>query len=242
MNRQNLIFYSFKRGFWLTNKSISLFLIVLTLSLLGEMPDLLGNSPAKSISQVIGFLLVIVQIGFYFSLPIFLVNKQQGKTIFFSKMLLITLKNAKRLILPSIIMFASVFLVVILSFFLLAQFAFGGDYNFMQSSRLGFYVWNIIVALIVGLFSFLTFAPIYFSLEKNSFLNSVKKSISFCLNNFNFFLIIFIVSVFTLLITTLLFNDFQNPYHLFIRNILANYEYILLAAASLIFYQNRTAK
>lgn len=242
MNKQNLISDSFKKGFRLTNKSISLFLFVLTLSFLSEIPDLLGNSPVKIILQVVGFLLVIIQTGFYFSLPIFLVNNQQGKTVAFRKILSIMLKNTKRLILPSIIILASAFLAVVLSFFLLAQFVFVGDYNFLQNSYLGFYVWNIIMALFFGLFSFISFAPIYFSLEKNSFLISIKKSISFCLNNFNFFLILFVADTFTFLITMLLFNDFQNPYHLFTRNVLINYEYILLATASLIFYQNRTAK
>lgn len=242
MNKLNLITDSFEKGFSLANKCLSLFLFGLCLSILSEILDLFGDFPMKGILQVIVFLMVILQTGFYLSLPIFLVNRQQGKTVAFSNIMPIILKNAKRLILPAMLLCFSAFLVGALSFFMLAQFVFGGNFNFLQNNSLGFYVWNLVVALLIGLFSFLTFAPIYYLLERNSLLKSIKRSISFCINNFKFFLIVFVVSASTFLISTLVFNDFQNPYHLFIRNILGNYEYILLAAVSLIFYQSRTVK
>lgn len=231
----------FKEGSALALKSWGLFLIGLFLTLLGSggIPDLLGDSFIKSVLQIIGFLLLFIGSGFSFSLPVFLVEKQQGKPLNLGNIFSITLGNSKRLILPLILMLVCIVIVVVISFFLIAQFIYGGNLNFMQNTQTqGLSAWNILFALLIGLFSFGTFTPVYFSLEKKGLFSSIKKSISLSSKNLSFIMIVFVISASTYLILALFLNNYQNLYQLFIRNVVFQFELLVIAAASLIFYQN----
>lgn len=228
----------FKIGFSLAINSWGLFLFGLSLSLLSSVPDLLGDSFVKGILRVMGFLLAFISIGFSFSLPVFLVDRQQRKSLTLGNILSTTLGNTKRLILPSIIILICLFVVMILSFFLIAQFIYGGNLNFMQdASTRGFNAWNLLIVLFIGLFSFLTFSPIYFSLEKSGLFSSIKKSLSLSFKNLNFIVILFVISASTYLALTLFLNNYQNLFQLFTRTVIYWFESILITATSLIFYQ-----
>ncbi len=233
---------SFQKGFSLANKSWGLFLFWFIFSTISGIPNLLGDSFIKVTLQIVGFLLVFfIGSGFSFSLPIFLVEKQQGKTLKLGNILSTTLRSTKRLILFTILTILFLILTLILSSLLIftAQFIYEGNLNFLENSTLGFeLITSITMVLFIGLYSFLTFASIYFSLEKQSVFSSVKKSISLSFKNLNFIVILFVINVFTFFVLVLFLNNYQNPYQLFIMNIIYAYELLLLTAASLIFYQN----
>lgn len=231
---------SFQKGFSLTNKSWGLFLLALSLPLLSNISSLLGNSFIGITLQVAGFLLIFIGFGFFVSLPIFLVYRQQSKSLSFGNILSTTLLNTKRLMLFSIFILLFIAIGGLLSLFLIAIFIYGGNFYFMQNLPSGLYFWDFILALIFGLFSFFTFAPIYFSLKKNGVFSSMKKSINFSFKHLNFIIVIFIISVLTHFVMVLFFNNYQNLYQLFIRNTIYAYESLLISAASLIFYQNLT--
>lgn len=231
---------SFQKGFSLTNKSWGLFLLALSLPLLSNISSLLGNSFIGITLQVAGFLLIFIYLGFSSSLPIFLVYRQQSKSLSLGNILSITLVNTKRLMLFTILILLFFAIGGILSFFLIVIFIYRGNFDFTQNLPPGIYLWDFILALILGLFSFFTFAPIYFSLEKNGVLSSTKKSISFSFKHLNFIIVIFIINASTYLVGGLFFNNYQNLYRLFIINTIYAYELLLISAASLIFYQNST--
>src|SRR3989339_96327 len=161
------VFNHFKKGFLLTNKSYGLFLFGLSFSLLFGLPDFLRDSFIKGALQVIGFLTIFISFGFSFSLPLFLVDKQEGKSFNFRNILSTTFNNTKRLLFPFILILLSIIVVMVVLSILISQFVYGGSYNFMQNSGQGFNIWNFLNALFVGLFSFGTFTSVYFSIEKN---------------------------------------------------------------------------
>lgn len=228
----------FKQGSTLALKSWGIFLFGLILTLLGSFPDLLGDSFIKGTLQVIGFLLLFVEMGFGFSLPVFLLARQEEKPVGFGDILSISLQNTKRLILPLILIFIVLIILAVISFFVVVQFVYGGNFDFMRNATEGFNPWNIFFAFLIGLFSFLTFSPIYFSLEKNGLFKSIKRSISLSVKHLDFIAIIFVISAVTFLISTQLLKDYQSVWQLFLRNIIYQFEALLFGAAALIFYQN----
>lgn len=228
----------FKKGLSLANKSWGLFLFGLSLTLLASLPDLMGDSSIKWTLQVIGFLLIFVEFGFSFSLPLFLLGRQEGKAVDFSNIFSTLLRNTKRLILPLILIGIVFVVIAVLSFLLVVQFVYGGNFNFMQNTSQGFSAWNFLFAFLIGLFSFITFAPIYFSLEKNGLFNSIKKSISLSVKHLDFIIILFVISAPTFLISVLFLNNYQSFWQLFLRSVVYQYEALLITAASLIFYQS----
>ncbi len=234
----NKSFDYFKKGFFLVNKTGGLLLFGLSLSLLGSLPDFLGDSFLKGTLQVIGFLILFFEIGFAFSLPLFLLGKQEGKSVGFGDILSTSLRNTKRLLLPSILLLIILIVIAVLSFFLVAQFVYGGNFNFMERSTQGFSAWNFLFTFLIGLFSFGTFTSIYFSLEKNGLFSSIKKSINLGIKNLDFIMILFVISASIDLVLALFLNNYQSLWQLFVRHTIYQYEMLLFVAASLIFYQS----
>lgn len=231
----------FNKAFFLINKSWSLFAFYLLLSLLYSFPEFLADSAIKSLLSVVGFFIMILQIGFSFSLPLFLVEKQEEKSITLKSLLLVSLRSTKRLILPLILFFIIFIVVFIIGFILTVQFIYGGDFDFMTKIQ-GFNLWNLFFALIIGLFSFLTFTPIYFSLEKDRLLSSIKKSFTLSFQHLNFIIILIILNALLYLIFSTFLNTNQNIYHSLISNIIYAYLDLIIGAASLYLYQNKKYK
>lgn len=234
----NKPFDYFKKGISLVNKSWGIFLFGLILTALSSFPDLLGDSFIKRTLQAIGFLLIFIEFGFSFSLPVFLLARQEGKSVSFGDVLSTSLQNTKRLILPLILIFIVLIILAVLGFILVVQFIYGGNFNFMQNTTQGFNLWNLLSVFLIGLFSFITFSSIYFSLEKNGLFRSIKRSIGLSIKNLDFIAIIFVISASTFLILILLLKDYQSFWQLFLRSVIYQYEGLLFTAAALIFYQN----
>jgi hypothetical protein len=234
MNNRNLDYL--RRGLSLANKSWGILLFGLILTLLSSIPELLKDSFIKGVLQAVGFLLAFVWFGFSYSLPVFLLSRQEGKSVNFGDILSTSLQNTKRLILPLILIF--VIILAVVGFILIVEIFYGGNFNFMQNTTVGFNPWNIFLAFLIGLLAFLIFSPIYFSLEKNGLVKSIKRSISLSVKHLDFIAIIFIISASTFLISTQLLKDYQSVWQLLLRGVLNQFEALLLGAAALIFYQN----
>lgn len=233
MNNQILDY--FKKGFFLVNKSWDLFLFGLLLFLLGGIYQLFTDSSINRILQIISYLLIFIEFGFIFSLPAFLIDRQQGKPLSLNNILSVTLKNTKRLTLPLLLILVALFIFLILGTTLIAQFIYGGNPNFAQNSNIGI----LLSYLLIGIYSFISaFAPIYFSIEKNGFFSSIKKSINLSIKNFNFIIIIFLISASSYLIATFVLDNNQSAYQLLLENALYQYGGLLTSASSLILYQN----
>lgn len=140
----------------------------------------MGESFNKSIFLLLGFLLYIVNVGFLFSLPVFLTKKQQGESLNLRTILSTTLSSIKRLILPLILLiFVSFVIIVILGFFLFFQFISEGNSYFIKNLTNQIISAQIpLVILLGGLYSFMNFAQIYFSLERKGLFSSIKKQIN----------------------------------------------------------------
>ena len=225
MGKGNVFDY-FKKGFTLANKSLDIFLIALTLSILSEFSGLLkGNALIGSAVQAAGILISFVWFGFIFSLPLFLKERQEGKPLKLSYIFSFLWDNVKKMILPSLVI-GSIIALVFFTLFLIFQFIF----NAVQSPA--FYI--TLFALIAGFMPFISFGPIYFSLEKNNFYKAVQKSCSLSLKNLNFVAIIFLFYSLIFLIFGLLSID-KNLRQL-ITLVIFNYGMLVVFASSLIFF------
>ncbi len=227
------IYSYFKKGISLTNKSWILFLFGLTLALLTSLPNLTD----KWALQIIGSLLLFVSFGFTFSLPIFLLNKQEDKLVDFGQIISTSLQNTKRLILP-LILIGLIISITLLLLLISVIFVNQGNINFIHNMS----TWKLFIVLLSGPSSFFTFAPIYFSLEKNGLLSSIKKSIVLGVKHLDFIAIIFVISASTFLILDFLLKDYQSFWQLFTKIIVYQYEVILITSTSLIFYQSHRRK
>lgn len=197
------------------------------------------DSFVKDTLQVIGLLLIFVEFGFSFSLPAFLLSRQKGKSVNFGDIFSISLQNTKRLLLPLILIFIMFIILAAVVFLLVAQFIYGGNFNSIQNTTQGFNPWNLFSVFLIGLFSLVTFSPIYFSLEKDGLIRSIKRSISLSIKNLDFIIIIFVINAATFLISTQLLKDYQSLWQLFLRAIIYQFQGLLFSASALILYQNQ---
>lgn len=236
---KNIIFESLQKGFALTNRSWVLLLIGLFFSLFSILQVFLDNPPITRILVAVGLLLFPISIGFYTSLPAFLVDKQQGKPLRLINILAVTLQSTKRLIIPGILL---VLLFLILGIFVYAFMVvviYDGNWAIFSEEVQGdFDKWNIWMMLSIGLVAFFSFTPIYFSLEKNGLFSSIAKSLDFSLKHLNFIAIIILISWIFYSINTLpLSLPISKQFQSLMQTLLGAYEAILLTAIPLVFYQ-----
>lgn len=236
----NKSFNYFRKGFNLVNKSWRILLFGLILTSLKNIPVILSDSFVKGTLEAMGFLLIFVEFGFFYSLPVFLLARQEGKLVSFGDIFSTSLQNTKRLILPLILIFIVFIILGVLGLFLVIQFVYGGNFDFMQNTAQGFNLWNLFYfVFFFGLFSFITFSPIYFSLEKNGLFRSFKKSINLSIKNLDFIIIIFMISSAIFLISTQFLGDYQSIWQLFLGNTIYQFEGLLFSATALILYQSQ---
>src|SRR3989344_6248943 len=93
------VFYYLFRGVSLVYHSPEIFLIGVSISLVGFFYSLLPESSIKTVLSLIGFFLTSFEMSFYMSMPIFLIEKQQKRPISYRSVGIVVIKNTKRLIL-----------------------------------------------------------------------------------------------------------------------------------------------
>ncbi|OGH48434.1 MAG: hypothetical protein A3G66_01460 [Candidatus Levybacteria bacterium RIFCSPLOWO2_12_FULL_39_17] len=246
-----LITNYFLKGFYLANRSLDIYLLLVFLTLVAFLPSLLGQSIIGKILQFITIPLFLIQFGFWMSIPSFLVDKQQHKLINYRNLVIITLRNAKRLIVPSIIL-SILFGILALLLIFYAAFSYaksGGDpsqiIRAIQNLTQSLLRWNPVFFIFPALFSFFVFTSIYFSLENKGFFGSVKRSVIFGFKNLNYIAIVFLIYAIFYSISSLFPPTFEVPLSaqtnlgLLIRGILGQYMFLIIVASSLLYYQSK---
>lgn len=228
----------FKKGFSLTNQSLVFYLIGAVLSLLISSNVLFTGSSLNDYISVALVLASIIYFSYSFSLPLFLVDRQQDKPFKLNNILSITLTSAKRLVLPMILLLILLLIIGGTIFFLIAQYVYGGNINYLQNAAQTFSTWNIIMGLLIGLLSFLTFTPVYFSLEGDGLFKSMKKSIKFSFQNLNFIIILFVINMVFSVVSSLP----GNSYKIIMNSIVHEYQALFFTAVSLLVYQSRKGR
>lgn len=235
---KNIILESLQKGFALTNRSWGIFLVGLFFSLFFYPASFLEHSTITRILTAIGLLLLPISIGFYMSIPIFLVDKQQGKSLRLINILVLTLQSTKRLIIPGILLLLLFIALGILVYVFIVVVLYSGNFNiFSEEVPDSFNKWNIWILLFTGIFAFFSFTPIYFSLEKNGLFNSITKSLEFSLKHLKFIAVLALISWAFYSVNTLL-PPISKQFQLLIQTLLGTYEVILLTAIPLVFYQS----
>lgn len=234
MRQKSIITYFFN-GFSLANRSLDIFLISILLSLFTLLSNYIQNSFLGNILQLLDFILFFISIGFMLSLPVFLIQKQQAKALDYGQIVKITLKNTKRLIIPGILLFIlfTIFLVFLFALFAILLHPSKEQVTmFFQSIGKG---WQPILLIPIILMSFLEFTAFFFSLEQNSLLSSLKKSIVAALNNLHYISIIILISIISYTLTS--FIPVETIWGQLLRMVLGGYIALVLTASSLFYYQ-----
>lgn len=231
--RQKSIINYFLNGFSLTNQSLELFLISLSLFLPSLLRNFIPN--LEKVLSPLSFILLFINIGFMLSLPVFLEQKQQKKASDYRNIVKITFKNTKRIILPGVLLFFIFVILLILSFILLAVFLHPSRdevTTFFQNIGKG---WQPIFLVPIVLMYFFEFTSFFFSLEHNGLLDSMKKSIVTAFSNLGYISIIIIIGVTSYSTTS--FIPIQTFWGQVIRIVLGGYIALWLTASSLFYYQ-----
>ncbi|HBL51877.1 MAG: hypothetical protein A3D24_04685 [Candidatus Blackburnbacteria bacterium RIFCSPHIGHO2_02_FULL_39_13] len=233
---KNLILQSFRQGFALANKNWEVFLVGLIFYLTASINDLLGDSTISGFVEILVLLLLPVFLGFYLSMPFFLLQKQQGK-LELSNILSTTLQNAKRLIIPSVLLFLVMVIFVVL--FAIIASPQNIDFDAFIKDVNNVSMWKYLVPIsLIG--TFLSFTPIYFSIEKFGLLSSIKKSVGFSARHFNFVIPLAIFMLIYTLLPSEIVKRLPGVVGILLQSIVNNYQEIFFTAALLIFYQKAT--
>lgn len=235
---QKLITNYFLKGFALSKRSLDLLIISLLLSLAG----LLSNYTQSSFIIVpLSLISSFISVGFMLSLPIFLVQKQEVKSLNYRNMVKVTLKNTKRIILPGILLFILLGISLMLSFAVAAIFL-----HINTESEINAFtqnvgkVWHPISLLTILMISFFEFTSFFFSLEGNGLLSSLRKSIIAGFNNLRYVSIVILISIISSTITS--FIPIETFWGRLLTMVLGGYVVFVVNASSLYYYQTRIKK
>jgi len=222
----------FRQGFSLTQKSIDLFLIMLSLSVLTSLSYYIHHPAFKTFFTLSDIIAMVISFSFHLSLPVFLTQRQLGKELKYGEMVKLVLKNTKRIILPSILLF---FLPGMLVFFLLIFVHPSSEdiKRFFQSITQGGP--SIFLILVLVPMYFTEFTSFFFSLENEGLLHSIKKSIVVSFKNLPFVGII--ISIGTLSYSINSFIPFTPIWVQLVKSAISYYALFVIAASALFYYQ-----
>lgn len=231
----------FREGFRLTNKSLDLLIIAVTLTLFSYISGLTTNIPFAIFFTILNILVIFFSYGYMFSLPLFLVDKQGDKKTNFNKIFDISVRNTKLLIVPGIIF---VILIFFLSFLFILWLALTFRGQSVQITRIFQSIgsqlsgWNVYVFLLTCLMSFLSYTSFFFALENKGVFTSIKASILYRIKHihFTFAIIIINASLYTIISLSLLFPA-TNIWASMIRLIITGYSNFVITTSALLYYQ-----
>lgn len=221
------------KGIQLTNKSIDILLIGVVISLFTMFPSFYTDLTVNSLLLIISLILVFLQIGYFMTTPIFLVEKQHEKILTIQHLWTITLQSTKRLILP-IILF--IFFVIILTFVIASIIVVNGT-NSIERYINSLQGLNPIAFILTSIFSFFIFTSIYFSIEKKGVFGSMKNSIIFSFENIKFIILVIVINSLTYIILGNI--PTKNEFVLVLSTILEMYISFIVTATALVFYQSK---
>lgn len=235
-------FSYFLKGFSLANRSLDIFVISLFFLLFGQFSFLFQDLLVRNILQLIDFILLFFNFGFFMSIPVFLLWKQQNKSLNYHVFWSTLTRNTKRMIIPTILY---LILIMIVGFSFL--FAVAATIHPANSQQFAVIIqnftnqlknWNPLFIINGAIVSLFVFTSIYFSVENNGFFASAKKSLAMSLKNLNFIVIIILISATTYSISTLLSIPSNSGSYL-ISIAISQYVSLVVIASTLYYYQSR---
>lgn len=233
MKHNYIIQYLFK-GFSLANRSLDILLIGFLLNITPIISGfLLSNTALKEVQPALSFIFLFIGISFTLSTPIFLLQKQQQKSLNYKELVGIVVKNNKRIMLPGVLLFTLFIILLLLSLVIIAVVLQPNENQvaiFFQNFGKG---WEPIFLIPIILLSFLEFTPFFFSLEYQGLWISIKNSITTAFKNLPYIGLVTLIMIITFFI-----NSFILQGQLLIRNLVAQYVYLVIAASSLFYYQS----
>lgn len=236
----NLTFFS--KGFFLTNRSLEIYLIGIALSLIGVLVNLFKGSPIGTVLQIVSLVSIFFTFGFQMSVPLLLTLKQQTKYLDFNKAWSVILRNTKRMILP-VILFGTLFMVLFFSLLIWfvamshptdSQAIVSTIKNFAEQMR----NWNPIFIVLGIPFALFAFTPIYFSVENKGFFASMKRSISFSFKHLNFIMLLVLFGAVNYTVITPIRIPIENPLGQLALSVVIHYVGLIMSSSTLLFYQS----
>lgn len=196
------------------------------------------------LKQLVVFIAGFLSFGFYYALPYFFSEKQQGKKFTIREYFVSILRMCKRLIAPFIMLVLMAFgliLLIMLVAYLMQQVlrinvGFGGVLSTLTTGSVALFLVTLFFRILLAFFMFV---PIFFSIENLGFLASMKKSVRFSVKNLRFLLLIIAISMGTYVVET---NSLALEYPLIKSWVLPTIFMginLLETAAALIFYQEK---
>mgnify|MGYP001566154337 CR=1 FL=1 len=242
--KHNYIIQYLLKGFSLANRSLDIlligFLLTITSTILGF---LLSNTALEKAQSALSFIFLFIGISFTLSIPIFLLQKQQQKSLNYKELIGILVKNTKRIMLPGILLFILFTILLSLSLVIIA-IALRPSENqvaaFFQNFGKDWQGWQLIFLIPIILLSFLEFTPFFFSLENQGLWISIKNSIITAFRNLPYIGLVTLIMIITYSITS--FISMGTTQGQLIRNLIAQYVNLVIAASSLFYYQSAIKK
>lgn len=238
----------FKRGFSLANKTLTLYLGLLGLTVISDLISTLSgsdNTVVNILSIFISLIIALFYTGFILSLPAFLLFKQQDK-LQAKQIFQTTMRNTKRILLPTIIIsvLAVIVLIMIVATTLLSS---NPQQSFEATAQIAkdlIYKWNIYAFAIYLAMTFFAYTSIYFSIEKQGFWKSLIQSISTSLKNLKFLLVLMLLNAVTYTAPRIIFGIFNQTTweRTYIWPAFIYYVDFILTASVLYYYQQRISK
>lgn len=199
MPQRKAAYHYFIEGFSFLNKNIEIYLLLIVISLASTLLSIHSRSIFGLIFLFIGLFLTAFHWGYLTSVPVFFVQKKNGKKLSYKYILDVSLQVTKRLIVPILIL-GLLFFLFIIGFLIVEQTVTNGNVEKMKA--INQQLQNMIrqpnyfvIFLSSLIFSFFSFFSIFFSLEKYSFINSIKKSVTFSFKNLQFIILAFLITI-----------------------------------------------
>lgn len=238
MNKEKSLANYYSRGFALTNKNLEVYLINLVIELPTILHSLFPKLPFSGILALFSYVMILISLGFSLSIPLFLLQKQQNKSLDFQDMLSTTFQNTKRIILPAILVFIILVVLLIVSSILVAISLHPTKeqvLQFFQSwGNLG-RGWHPILLILPFTLSFFVFTPFLFALEHKGLFTSIRDGFVMCTRHLPYLVTVMFVGMISYSVIS--FLPGTEFWGLLLRIAINLYVSLIVAASTLFYYQ-----
>lgn len=238
MEKERSLLDYYLNGLTLTNRSLKIYLLTIALTSPTLLPSLLSNSPLSEILSLLFVPFAIINLGFSLSIPVFLLYRQQNRSLDFQTIISTTIQNTKRIILPGILIFILFALLLISSFIITAVLLHPSKEQvtqFFQSLSQLNNGWHPAIFILSIIFSFFVFTSLLFSLEHKGLLDSIKDSFMISFQHLRYLSLVIITGMISYSITS--FLPTEETWGLFARNAISLYITLAVTASTLFYYQ-----
>ncbi len=243
----------FFRGFSLLNRNIELYLIAFLFTLASFFLQYLNKLPFPLglIISVIYLIVTVFSLSYTLSIPVLLEYKQQGKSLNYNNLWKIIIQNAKRLIIPVMVLIPiATIAFVIISIIVIKSLNVKNTGEFIKLIYLIYNIqlgWNpiyiIFISIFTIIFSFFIFTSIFFSIENLGIFSAWSQSITFSFKNMRFMGLVIAVALITNSVAKFIISaPFDRIFVSYLSLIPAQYVSLALISSSLLYYKDRQGK